>query len=128
MYAECNQLVAKSKKQIFRDEGEGETTLSLEFAKQHLEELSESTVLQAQFKTDAKGDWQEYNVRFYTPLGQEFWFSGLNCGYRGHGPRTLIKILKLIKWTINQEVVFQNEKLQVARELPSVGTEEENEG
>lgn len=119
MHEECNFLVAKSKKQVSKDGGEGDPTLSLEFAKQYVEELSDATVLQAQFKADAQGDWQEYNVRLYTALGQEFWFSGLNCGYKGHGPRTLVKILKLINWTINQEVVFQNEKLQVARELPT---------
>lgn len=117
--------MAKQKKQIYKDGGEGDPTLSLEFAKEHLEELKEATVLQAQFKADAAGDWQEYNVRFFTALGQEFLFSGLNVGYRGHGPKTLIKVLKLIKWTINQEVVFQNQKLQVARELPNQDTEDE---
>lgn len=118
--------MAKSKKQIYKDGGLGDPTLSLEFAAQHLEELSESTVLQAQVKADATKDWQEYNVRFSTPLGQEFWFSGLNLGYKGSGPRALVKILKLIGWTVNDDVIYINEKLQIARELPSTNVDEED--
>lgn len=119
--------MAKNKKQVYKDGGGGDPAASLEFAKEHLVELKASTVLQAQLKADAKGDWQEYNVRLYSPLGHEFWFSGLNCGYKGAGPRTLAKVLKLIDWNLNLEVIFINEKLQIARELSGADEEEDTE-
>lgn len=106
------------KKAIFKDDGLGDSFSSLEYAKAHLDDLSEATTVKAEIKADAKGEWATYNVRFGTPLGQEFWFSGLNIGYRGTGPRTLVKVLKLINWEVNDEIIFINEKLEIARELP----------
>lgn len=106
------------KRTYYKDLGEGDSNASLEFAKLHLDNLKMATSLVAQFKADATGDWVTYNVRFANDLKQEFHFSGLNVGYRGQGPRTLVKVLKLIGWQVNDEIIFINDKLQIARELP----------
>lgn len=111
--------MSKGKKQVYRDAGAGDSTHSLEFAQLHLEELSMATSITAYSKNVApSAEWDMYNVRFATPLGQEFQFSGLNIGYKGTGPQTFVKVLKLIGWNINKDVLFQNEELQIVRELP----------
>lgn len=121
-------MAKKNKNEILKDEAEGFSEASLTFAKFHKKALSLATTLEAKFKADGEGDWNEYNVRFYNPLGQEFWFSGLNCGYKGSGPQALVKVLKLIKWKVNPDLVFINEELQIAREVPvKLDGEEESE-
>lgn len=112
--------MAKSKNLVFKDSGEGNPSDSLQFAKDHLEDLSQATFIKAvQNSVASSREWGQFNVRFTTPLGQEFHFSGLNIGYKGSGPQTFIKVMKLINWTINPDVVFINSELQIARELPS---------
>lgn len=116
----------KPNKMIYKDDGEGYSEASLEFAKDHLKDLSQSVTLSAKFKADAKGDWSEFNTRFFTLLGDEIWLSGCNVGYKGQGPRTLVKILKLINWNLNEDVVYINNELQVTRELPPEEEKEDN--
>jgi hypothetical protein len=114
-------------KDIYKDLGEGYSSSSLDFAKNYVDQLKNATTVESIFKSDGRGDWATYNTRFTTPFGQEFWFSGLNCGYGGEGPRTLVKILKLIGWTVNPEVIYNedNKHLKIARDLPPQKSDEE---
>jgi hypothetical protein len=117
------------KNDIFKDAGEGDSPSSFNFAQNYIDQLKNVTTLEVVFKSDAKGEWSTYNTRFTTPLGQEFWFSGLNCGYGGEGPRTLVKILKLIGWVVNSEFIYSkdNMHIKIARDLPPQKNEEETD-
>lgn len=107
------------KLKIIKDTGAEDPSLSLLFAQEHTAELEKAVLLQAHFKTAGPtAEWNTYNVRFTTSDKVQLWFSGLNINYRGNGPQTLLKILKLSGWNINKDLVYINEHLKVARKLP----------
>lgn len=108
-------VAPKPKKTVHKDAGEGDTTHSAAFARQHKEQLKTAVRLKAYFNQAATGTWSKYNVRFFTADNSEFWFSGFNISYKGAGPTQLVKFLKEIHWDINPEVLFINEELEITR-------------
>lgn len=106
------------KKQIYRDSGLGDPEESLLFAQQNQLQLKTAIKLKACFNgTAINREWGTYNVRFTLQNGSEVQFSGFNVGYKGSGPQALIKALQLIKWSINKEVIYINESLEITREI-----------